>query len=839
MHSSGNGLLAQSGRLRFDWLNLPESWGVFVCLLLVALAVFSVFALYRRESTTCPPALKIILACLRTAVLLLLIVLLLMPSIFYQEVSVVKPTIVLLRDSSLSMARRDTYRDELQPERLAQASGLETAQLLGGEITRAELVNAVLGRTASPLFPNWQSKGSISIVDFADGTQPIAWIAAQDESPTTNRASAAATMGGSPPSAVEVAAVQPTGLGTDIWQALRASLDDSNRLAAIVLISDGQHTGGNDPLEMARRAQSVGVPVFTVGVGDPTPTRNVAVANVYSNRQVYPGEPFEVEGLLQVTMSPDDPQRINNISVELLAQAIDSQGNLGSPRSLGQQNVPVPDRGGRVRVNFRQTLTEPGKYIFTIQSIPIDAETDLEDNVGQSSEVRVIDEKVRVLLISGLPNWEYQHLRKLLQQDASIQLSCWLQSLDESMLQEGNLPITRLPRTLDELGQYNVVVMIDPNPVEFDQNWMELLKEYCRNKAGGVLYMAGPHFTSEFVTMGRLRGFLDVLPVRFGDAASIAAFQVLHEAAQNPTGGMHILPNALAHPIMNFRGDLAENQRRWSEMPGFVWHFPTLSAKPAARVLIERGDQVGIEGNQPMLVEGRFGAGTVLYFGFQGVWRWRSVGVQAQFFDRFWIQTIRFLTENRMLQGARRGFIDLDQSEFELGRQIVFRARLLDEQFRPATDPTIDVVLTDDTGRSQKITLSLVPEQPGQYEGALVAARSGSYQALIELPGATANDPRVEPVAFRIVAPSVEANAYWLNEKLLQEIASQSGGQYVRLDQIDQIADALPKMETRVEFNSPPEPVWEWAPWTRFVCFVLPVLLLSLEWTLRKWFKLL
>ena len=834
-------LLSQtrSGELRFQWMNLPESWGVFVWLLMVALLIFGVFTLYRRESSTCPPFLRLVLASLRTVVMLLLLVMLLMPSVFYQQVSVVKPTIMVLRDASLSMARRDTYRQEQDVERLANMAGIEKDRIRAGELSRADLVNAALKHSGREVMHHWRHKGSIGIVDFADGVEQVALIPALETQIASNQTDSLQGTTPESPQPFDFSDLDPTGLGTDIWQALRYSLDEGHRLSAIVLISEGQHNGSNDPLEIARRAQSMGIPIFTVGVGDPTPARNISVTNVYTNRQLYPGEPFEVEGVLQVTMSPSDPQRIQQVAVELLSQKVDGSGQLGTPQVLARQDVPIPDRGGRVRGNFRQTLSKPRKKDFSSQAPPIGGENDLDDNIRQSAEVQVIDEKIRVLLVSGFPNWDYQHLRKLLQQDASIQLSCWLQSLDETMMQEGNLPITRLPRTLDELGQYNVVIMIDPNPLEFDQNWMEVLKEYCRHKAGGVLYMAGPHFTSEFVTMSRLRGFLDILPVRFGDAASIAAFQVLAEASQNVSGGMQVLPNALNHPVMNFRGDLAENQRRWSEMPGFVWHFPTLAAKPAARVLIERGDQVGIEGNQPMLVEGRFGAGTILYVGFQGTWRWRSVGVQAQYFDRFWVQTIRFLTENRMLQGARRGFIDLDQSEFELGRQIVIRARLLDEQFRPSTLESIDVNLTDDTGRQDRLKLTLVPEQPGHYEGAMVAARSGNYQAIIALPDATPSDTRVEPISFRIVAPSVEANAYWLNEKLLREIADQSGGRYVQLDQLGELTDLLPRMETRVEFNSPPEPVWDLAPYIRWTMLLVPVLLLSLEWALRKWFKLL
>ena len=49
----------------------------------------------------------------------------------------------------------------------------------------------------------------------------------------------------------------------------------------------------------------------------------------------------------------------------------------------------------------------------------------------------------------------------------------------------------------------------------------------------------------------------------------------------------------------------------------------------------------------------------------------------------------------------------------------------------------------------------------------------------------------------------------------------------------------LPTLVTRAEFNSPPEPIWDVNKYFRLFAFLLPVVLLSTEWALRKWFKLL
>ena len=846
----------QAGELKLQWANFPESWGVFVLIAVIAAVVFGVFWLYRREIQTCPPTVKWILAGLRLAVLLLLIAMFLKPSIFYQQVSELKPNIVFLRDNSLSLARGDKYRDKQQSKRLATLTGLPQEQIADGGAIRSELINKAISK-----HPDWveaiREKGSIRVTDFADGTEQVAVIPAsepgdakakktsdpkQDAEDASNQNSLDTSDGDkvddqNPLAAQTFPPLVADGLGTNVWQALRESLEDSTRLSSIVLLSEGQHNGDEDPVELAERAASLGIPIYTVGVGDPNPPKNLAISEIYVRNKAYPNEPFEIEAVLQ-TSRRDETGLPPQLDVSLLEQKVNSNtGKLDNPRTLKTRQVVVPESGGRVRIDFEHVTSQPGKYVYSVAVEELEDETQLTDNQLASSQLEVVDEKVRVLLIAGLPNWDYQQVQRLLQRDSSIELSCWLQSLDETRPQEGNLAIDRLPRSIEELGQYNVVIMIDPNPIEFDDQWMQLLEDFCKYKAGGVLFMAGPQFTSEFITLNRLQQVRELLPVRFGDNEYIDTTQALASATENEPGKMMVVNHNLDHPVMSFKADPSESQKIWDVMPGIYWSFPTMSAKATARVLIERGDQISAEGNQPLLVSGRYGAGSVLYLGFQGTWRWRPLGLQAQYFDRFWIQVVRFLVETRSLQGSRRGFLDREKSEYELGDRVTLVARILDAQFQPSAQPSFNATLTSDDGRIETVELKLLPQQKGRYEGAFEAKRLGGYEATIKLGDSQEN--LIDPVAFRVVTPSAETNSYWLNKKLMVEIAQRSGGEYLPLDELEKLPELLPTKVTRAEFNSPPKPLWDASQFLRWSVFLLPAILLTIEWGLRKYYKLL
>ena len=853
-----------SGTPRIQWANMPESWGVFVLIIAIVAIIFGVFWMYRREISTCPMPIKMLMGFLRLAVLLMLVTMYLEPSVFYQKVNLIKPTIAFLRDGSLSFDRGDNYRSEDQAKQLAEATGLAAGDIASGEIKRSVLLNQAFKKNPE-LLEKLRDKGSIRVINFSDGNSPVAVIPAIVKKPGEEEDEEKEEGESEDPAALEdptdstepdsiadtgqedavetmlrntMPELEANGLGTDIWQALRESLDDASRLSSIILITDGQHNGTEDPLEIARKAASLGIPIFVVGVGDPNPPKNLSVNEVYVREQAYPDEPFEVEAILQTSQVGEEGMP-PSIDVELVEQTVDpTTGKPGAPQTVKTKSVEVPPTGGRIRVDFDHILSRPGKYVYTVQVAPLEDETETEDNSEVSAVMEVIDEKVRVLLVSGLPSWDYQQVQRLLARDSSISLSCWLQSMDETRPQEGNPAITRLPRTPQELAEYNVVIMMDPNAEEFDAQWMDNLKEFCKTKAGGVLFMAGPQFTSEFVTMNRLKSIHDLLPVRFGDIEFIDTIEVLTTAkGGGKPGKMLVVNHNMDHPVMSFRADPAETLKIWNLMPGIYWNFPTLKPKATARVLLERGDQVNSEGNQPLMVAGRYGAGSVLYMGFQGTWRWRPLGVQAQYFDRFWIQVVRYLVETRSLQGSRRGFIDAEKTEFELGDRVVLVGRILDQEFQPSTQEVHKAVIRSDDGRSQTVEMKLLPNQEGRYEGTFVAQRIGNYQATIDL--GSSDEKLIDPIAFRVIPPTAESGAFWLNEKLLADIATQSGGKYFQLNQLQDVAESLPTIVTRAEFNSPPKPLWDGNKYLRWGLFLLPALLLTIEWIVRKWYKLL
>jgi hypothetical protein len=835
-------------QLEMQWTNLPASWGVFVLIAVVAAVLWGVFAIYRREIDTCPTWAKLLLATLRAGVVLLLVCIFLGPALSFLQFRTIQPTIVVLRDASQSMNAADEYEDEAAAKSAGAVLAASPAQLRTDRPTRTTIVNRVLSGEKSPVLAALAEKGKLQPLDFADqvtkidlapppaaATPPEATpepgaSESGDRSPSKSAAAADGTEPSAerPPAVLKLPPLVATGRGSDLWTAIRQGLATDSP-AAIVLVSDGQHTGKDDPRAAAREAKERGVPLLVIGVGDPSRPKNLRVTNVLVRPQVWQEEPFEVDAPIAVEGLDQTEFR-----AELIEQRVGDNDALVGEGTI-VQTVPVSViPGERPRAQFSHTPREAGRYIYKVRVEPVEGERKIDDNEYSSPVVKVLSrEKVRVLLVSGSPSWEYRLVQKLLSRDKTITVSCWLQTLDEERAQEGTRPITRLPITKEELFYYDVILLLDPNPQEFDQAWIDLLKEFVGQHSGGLLFMAGPKHSGRLLTSPRTADFAEVLPVTFGDVGALEVAALL--STNQRAWPLKVIPANVDHPSMRFYPERRETVQRWETLPGIFWSFPSQGARPTAQVLLEHSDPTlrSVEGSRPLLVAGRYGSGHTLYLGFNGTWRWRRAGRQAEFFDKFWIQAVRFLVEGRSLEGRRRGYVQADRDRYEIGDRVTLTARLQDAAFNPLVAPKVDASIQVESESLETIPLIPIDSQPGVFEATLLARQTGLYKVKLNLPASEAEGGAIA-TEFNVDLPSVETNQVWLNKPLLMELASESGGQYFEIDQLDKLAAAIPDKSEIVEVRSKPEPLWD----VQGMLIAL-VGLLGCEWFLRKRFKLL
>ncbi|MED5584970.1 MAG: VWA domain-containing protein [Verrucomicrobiota bacterium] len=813
--------IPEGAEVNFRFANLPESWGVFVLIAAVFLIAWFVVRVYRNENSTCPVWAKHLLAGLRLTVGGVLLFIFLEPSITYTKSRTLRPVVALLRDTSESMNTRDRYIEDEAARSAASVLEIPVDELRERKPTRVEVVNRMFDRNDSKLFKALSDKGRVRVLDFSGGVE--VHDAPSVEGPDGEKEEELPVKGGE---LVSLPVLEAGGPATDITLAIREALAEK-LTSAIVVVTDGQHNVASNPDDALQEANKRNIPVFFVGVGDPDRPQNLSVSNLYADPQVWNNDPFQIQAVLRAEGVSEDSVRVSLIELS------ESDGEQVE-KILESRDVDIPSEGGQLRVDFSHTPRTPGEKMLTVRADLLEGESNVEDNQPSApARVKVLDDNARVLVVSGGPSWEYRALVRLLLREKMINVSCWLQSLDDGRLQQGNTTINALPATREELYKYDVVVLLDPDPREFDEDGIALLKQFVREHSGGLLYMPGPVFAGRFLTNSRTKGLAELLPVELGDVGGMEVNSLL--SPNNREWSLAVVASNADQPIMRFFNDVQQTLMQWKKLPGTYWSFPALRAVPAARVLIEHSDATlrRREVARPLLVTGQFGSGRTTYLGFDGTWRWRTKGLDAEFFKRFWIQTIRYLVEGRSLAGKRRGFIETEKFRYQVGDRIRISARLKQQNFEPLAAEEVKAQMRLPDGSSSEVTFVPQSGQAGSYDLVFPAGMQGGHRVSVSLSNEVGEQIEID-TNFTVTLPLKEIQQAWLNRDSLIDMARASGGSYFSPALADGLPAALPDRARNLAFESPPHPVWD-----NTTLLALLAGLLTIEWALRKKFRLL
>ena len=814
--------------LTFEYM--PQSWGVFVLVAIIIGVTWFSFYIYRREAGNARPWAKRGLASLRILAFVLVILTLLGPSVVFTKTRILRPMISIARDASLSMTTTDPYLDNRSATAAAQVLGMEVQELRATRPPRSSVVDAVFNNNDRELLRGLEQRGRLQLIDFSD--KPAQPKRLTDRSATTPAEAAnageAESAGATNP--LRLSDLVPGGTGTDVAAALEESIAEK-LMAAVVLTTDGQHNAESSLDAIASESRERDIPVFIIGVGDAQKPRNLRVTDLYVDPQVWKGDPFELEALLIARGAGTA-----SVSVEFVEIVTPPGGGDPQEKVLENRDVAIDPNleDQQVRLTFKHTSEETGTRSYTVRAKPLDNESDLKDNAPQApAKVKILDNQAKVLLVAGSANWEFRSVQVLLTREKTVDLSCWLQNLDQGREQQGNSRILSLPATKEELFAYDVILLVDPNPRELDPSWMALLKEFVSERSGGLLFMPGPVFGPSFITSIHAKAMEELIPARIDEMAATAA--VVDTQAYEREWPLQVVAANVDQPIMRFYPDSQQTLEKWKALPGIYWSFPATGSKPAARTLIEHSDPTLRTGNveRPLLVTGKYGAGRTVYAGFEGTWLWRQSGREAEFFKRFWIQTVRYLVEGRSLGGKRRGTIESDKPKYQIGERVLLTAKLQTADYQPVTDKEVQARLEIPGGEPKEIIFTTPEgEDPGTFQVSVPATTPGAHSVNITLPGDDSGPAEIN-ADYTVTLPLRETLQTHLDRPSLINLATSTGGQYFDANQASDLLMAIPDRTRKLEIQSTPEPLWD----TKRM-LILFVTLLSIEWLLRKRFKL-
>lgn len=799
-------LAAETIERRLELVGLPHGWFAVLSVPLLAGLLMAVIWLYRREQRAGASfKARVVLASLRCSVIVVLALIWLEPIVAVYIHRRIDPHTLVLVDGSASMGLRDRYPRPEDARRVSkvlatsrpaatQPSTTPAGALDLASLSRADLAQRVLGNSTHGLIAGLLARNPVQAYRFGDRLERL-------------------STDGSP-----LIADMPM---TDLGRAVRGAVEvqAGSPISAIVVFSDGRFNHGEPPDTIGRYAKSRRIPIFTVGVGDPAEPRNVAVASLDAPPNVFVKDPFSVTARLVAQGLAGQ-----TLSVSLLR----SREGAGLTGPVATKTAVVNAAGQIEPVVFEQILAEAAQVRLAVRVAPVEGETLIADNTREVT-VRALDNKMRVLLIAGGPGYEYRYVTNLLVRDATFDLSCWLQSADETAIRDGKTVITELPASAEKLAPYDCIILMDPDPNALAPEWIAAVETIVANNGSGLLYIAGRANTPRLMHQAGLKPLIDLLPVSIDAGEADLLFNEM--GTYQVTAWPLVVPAAAAnHPVLRMTDQPGENAQVWSRLAGVYWHYPVRRAKPVATVLLQHSNprMRGNEGGHVLLATQFVGSGRVGFMAFDSSWRWRRSG--EQYFNRFWVHLLRHLVEGKLLSGQKRGLIQTDRDAYAVGESATVEARLLDERHLPLDRPEIVMTIRHEGDPDRTLTLAPQTGRPGWYRGRFVPLRPGTYPLQIDLPGGPDSERAAVRGEVRVGQADIEFRQTPLDREALRALASQSaGGDYLEIDEAGRLADLIPNRTVSMVLSGEPTRLWD-----RWWTFAVLVALLGAEWFLRK-----
>jgi hypothetical protein len=775
----------------FRFLAAPPLW--VVALLLVpgtlAFAWWSYGGLARLELRS-----RLTLAALRWLAIAGCVALVCQPAFEITTYRRTRNQVHVLVDDSASMQRKDRYPEAEQLEALqTQLPGVDVAAT-----SRLDLVRAALGRPQGLLAALAQSH-DVRLFRMQRKPAPIRSL---DE-------------------------LTGQGARTEIGDALDLHLaaNAAANVDAVVVVSDGRNNAGLDPVDVAGGYALRGIPIHTVGVGDPEAPRNAWL--------VGPPGPREALRLEQVGF--DVAVRAQGLRGRRARVELQGSRDGGPYQPLATADAELPDDGDNGSARVYHAFEEPGDWTLRFRLEPLPEESQTDDNEDVRF-LRVNDEKIRVLYLDDRPRWEYRYVKNGLKRvDPSIVMQAVMFDASPRFEQEHSKelpPLRDLPRTEKELFAYHVVVFGDVPPEriapteERRRQWLEMLVRFVEF-GGGVAFLFGDQAMPERY---RNTPVQDLLPVVLEERSWLQANPPRRDVSFHP-----LLDNPTQpHDIVLLQRDPAFNRRLWEEgLPGFYVYHPVQRAKPGASVLLRHPTDGNTYGKRPIAVAGPVPRGNTFFLATDETWRWRDPYAET-YMDTFWRNVVRWLARGRLQRRNDLFELTVDKIQVETGDKVRVQLRAQDDELQPAAAQEQTVFLRNQDGAPEKRVLRAVQGEPGVYQASFTMAAPGAF-SFVAYANANPTDDVLARQDIVVRRPDREMADSSQDADTLRRIAAASrsadvGGRYVFLADVDSLAadlQARRPAESRQETRT--RPAWDTV-WS--LAGILTVL--AVEWLLRK-----
>lgn len=747
--------------MRFTYL-WPWWAVVFALAIMASITVYG----YLRLNRPLSQRFRVLLIGLRIFAALVLLICLLEP-VLIERKDITPPTnLLILADTSQSMQLKDV-------------------ELAGQPSTRLDLVNRVLFHPASRFLPTLTNQFDVHLYRF------------DKQSHQFSR---------------EIGPLDSVGGLTDIATSISDAAKEwrGQLLAGIVLLTDGAHNASTSVVD---RVTETEIPIYAVGVGDPTPPRDLKLSRVEVSPIVYTDHNVPI----RVTVNHIGYSGTQtHVSLLMDNQAVDTV-----PITLTDEPTQM--------IEFTLNPQEEGTFQYVVSVPALEGELTAENNT-RAFPLKVVKTKLHLLYIEGQPGWEYAFLKRTLERDPNIDSTCVILSSKSSNQLRGTLldrydryypqttqptRMARVPDTLEDLLLYDILIIGDLRSNTLTKQQRTAIVNFVEREGKAVIFLGGRH------SLGR-DGF------RKTELAALLPIVIPPNGCyvRDEDFSLQLTQQGMYHPITRLAETQAKVQALWRDLPPLPRRLGGFELKGGATTLAEFYSEEN-RTTLPIMIFQRSGLGKSLLIAAEGLWNW-GFGVwnfkdEDDTYPRFWGQTIRWMSTRT---DTKRINVTTDLTTYSVGDEVQITAFAYDESYQPmvAADFKIEVTPPDEKHFQPRVSAN--SQDPGTYRAKFRANQRGAYR--IRAVGVDRSTTLGEDLTEVFVeSPLLEFDQPHLNEDLLKQLAVKTGGHYTSIADVSSLPEKIKPVQESVFA------VQERELWDNPIVLILAVGFLGTEWFLR------
>ncbi|MGZ3874202.1 MAG: hypothetical protein ACXVJD_14865 [Mucilaginibacter sp.] len=476
----------------------------------------------------------------------------------------------------------------------------------------------------------------------------------------------------------------------------------------------------------------------------------------------------------------------NDFEVEVLAQAYQSRGEnirltvTQDGRLVSAQNIAVTSNSFQKQLTLKLNADKKGLRRFNISIAPVKNEISSQNNT-ETIYVDVLDAKQKVLLLYEAPHPDISVIR-------------------QSIAGNKNYEVKIIP--LGDIGaikqaDYNLVILYQVSAAA-----SPIIRDLAKSKIP-VWYMVGAQ--TDISSFNNQQS-----AVRIG-----AARQETQEV--------------FAQPAAEFTAfTLSDSSRKKiAGFPPLLAPYGSYNTPPQGGILLKQ--RIGnVNTTFPLLVFVDEGGQRTAVLGGEGLWRWQLAEFSAygnhHAVEELFSQGVQYLTANANRQ---RFTVYPARQVFDEGENVLINAELYNDALELINTPDVKIELKSAAGKDYSFLFSRAGKSY-QLDAGTLPVGEYSYTA-----SAKNGAKQFTATGQLTVRPlNLESRQSAADQQLLNTIAKQSGGEMLQPAQIGRLADLIRKndnIKTVVYENKRYSDIID-IKWV----FALIVVLLSLEWFLRK-----